>query len=204
MNRELIKSNLEIFETLLENVLIMFKNRGYIKNVKEIYKKHKPTSITMNNFNIKSDIDNKMYYVFIHNVNINSIKKNSDVDDFLSKNVNNVKILLVPTVNKKILTQLLTKYPNSEVFRFSEMLENITKKIFIPKHTLMDKKSKEELLKLFKLTNLPKMSLLEPMARYYGAKINDVFKIERNSVLSGKSIYYRYVTHKTDDIDIFF
>lgn len=204
MNRELIKSNLEIFETLLENVLIMFKNRGYIKNVKEIYKKHKPTSITMNNFNIKSDIDNKMYYVFIHNVNINSIKKNSDVDDFLSKNVNNVKILLVPTVNKKILTQVLTKYPNSEVFRFSEMLENITKKIFIPKHTLMDKKSKEELLKLFKLTNLPKMSLLEPMARYYGAKINDVFKIERNSVLSGKSIYYRYVTHKTDDIDIFF
>ena len=32
MNRELVKSNLEIFETLLENVLIMFKNRGYIKN----------------------------------------------------------------------------------------------------------------------------------------------------------------------------
>jgi DNA-directed RNA polymerase subunit H (RpoH/RPB5) len=204
MNRELIKSNLEIFETLLENVLIMFKNRGYISNIKELYKKHKPTSITMNNFNIKSDIDNKMYHVFIHNVNINSIKKNSDVDDFLSKNVNNVKILLVPNVNKKILTQVLTKYPNSEVFRFSEMLENITEKIFIPKHTLMDEKSKEELLKLFKLTNLPKMSLLEPMARYYGAKTNDVFKIERNSVLSGKSIYYRYVTYKTDDIDIFF
>ena len=204
MNRQLIKNNLEIFETLLENVLIMFKNRGYISNMKELYKKHKPTSITMNIFNIKSDIDNKMYHVFIHNVNINSIKKNSDVDDFLSKNVNNVKILLVPTVNKKILTQVLTKYPNSEVFRFSEMLENITEKIFIPKHTLMDEKSKEELLKLFKLNNLPKMSLLEPMARYYGAKINDVFKIERNSVLSGKSIYYRYITHKTDDIDFFF
>ena len=43
MNRELVKSNLEIFETLLENVLIMFKNRGYIKNLKELYKKHKPT-----------------------------------------------------------------------------------------------------------------------------------------------------------------
>ena len=84
------------------------------------------------------------------------------------------------------------------------MLENITEKIFIPKHTLMDEKSKEELLKLFKLANLPKMSLLEPMARYYGAKTNDVFKIERNSVLSGKSIYYRYVIYKTDDIDIFF
>ena len=107
-----------------------------------------------------------MYHVFIHNVNINSIKKNSDVDDFLSKNVNNVKILLVPTVNKKILTQVLTKYPNSEVLDFQEMLENITEKIFIPKHTLMDEKSKEELLKIFKLTNLPKMSLLEPMARY--------------------------------------
>ena len=100
----------------------------------------------MNNFNIKSDINNKMYHVFIHNVSINSIKKSSDVDDFLSKNVNNVKILLVPNVNKKILTQVLTKYPNSEVFRFSEMLENITEKIFIPKHTLMDEKSKEELL----------------------------------------------------------
>ena len=114
----------------------------------------------MNNFNIKSDINNKMYHVFIHNVNINSIKKIQMFDDFLSKNINNVKILLIPTVNKKILTQILTKYPNSEIFRFSEMLENITKKIFIPKHTLMDEKVKEELLKLFKLNNLPKMSLL--------------------------------------------
>ena len=57
------------------NVLEMFKSRGYIKNKKKLYDKYKPSSIIVNNFNIKSDIDNKMYYVLIHNININSIKK---------------------------------------------------------------------------------------------------------------------------------
>lgn len=204
MNRNLKKTPLEQYETIFENVLEMFKSRGYIKNKKKLYDKYKPSSIIVNNFNIKSDIDNKMYYVLIHNININSIKKNSEIYDFLSKNVNNIKILIIPSINTKIFKQILKNYPNSEVFRISEMEENVTKKIFIPKHTLLDEKKKEEILKIFKLNKLPKISLFELMSRYYKANENDIFEIERNNILSGKSIYYRHVTYKKDDIDRYF
>ena len=205
MNRNLKKTPLEQYETIFENVLKMFKRRGYIKNEKKLYDKYKPTSIIMNNFDIKSDIDNKMYHIFIHNININSIKKNSDIDDFLSKNTNNIKILLVKSINKKIFTQIFEIYnkTNSEVFKFSEMEEDITDKVFIPKHILLNKEDREDIYKLFK-NDIPKISLFDPMARYYKAKINDIFKIERNSILSGKSIAYRIVTHNKDDINIFF
>jgi DNA-directed RNA polymerase subunit H (RpoH/RPB5) len=52
---------------------------------------------------------------------------------------------------------------------------------------------REELLKSFALKELGRIHSTDMMARYYGAKINDVFRIERPNINSGISIYYRVV-----------
>jgi DNA-directed RNA polymerase subunit H (RpoH/RPB5) len=82
------------------------------------------------------------------------------------------------------------------------MLEDIVSKNFIPKHTLLDKKEKEKLLEIYKSNNLPKIFKLDMMSRYYNASEGDIFRIERNSILSGKSIYYRIVI--PGDVNKFF
>ena len=40
---------------------------------------------------------------------------------------------------------------------------------------------------------MPKINFSDPIARYYNAKIEDVFRIIRPSPTSGKSIFYRRV-----------
>ena len=200
MEKSFIKNKLEILQTILYNCLLMLKRRGYISNVDTVYKKYMPTSISMNNFKI---VDNNMTnYIYINNVNMNSIKKGSPIDDFLSTDINMKKFLITPTINKKILSQILDKYPNSELFKHTEMLEDIVSKNFIPKHTLLDKKEKEKLLEIYKSNNLPKIFKLDMMSRYYNASEGDIFRIERNSILSGKSIYYRIVI--PGDVNKFF
>jgi DNA-directed RNA polymerase subunit H (RpoH/RPB5) len=200
MEKSFIKNKLEILQTILYNCLLMLKRRGYISNVDTVYKKYMPTSISMNNFKI---VDNNMTnYIYINNVDMNSIKKSSPIDDFLSTDINMKKFLITPTINKKILSQILDKYPNSEIFKHTEMLEDIVSKNFIPKHTLLDKKEKEKLLEIYKSNNLPKIFKLDMMSRYYNASEGDIFRIERNSILSGKSIYYRIVI--PGDVNKFF
>lgn len=200
MEKSLTKNKLEIIQTILYNCLQMIYRRGYISNIDVLYKKYIPSSIGINNFKIEDN--NKIFYIYINNVNINSIKINSNIDDFLSTDINNKKFLITPIINKKLLSQILDKYPNSEIFKHTEMLEDIVSKNFIPKHILLDSKDKNELTKIYKLNNLPRIYIFDLMSRYYNAKIGDVFKIERNSILSGKSIYYRVVV--PGNINIFF
>jgi DNA-directed RNA polymerase I, II, and III subunit RPABC1 len=54
---------------------------------------------------------------------------------------------------------------------------------------------KKELLKIYKLKEgqLPKMLTSDPIARYFGARKGQVFKITRASESSGEYIYYRVV-----------
>jgi DNA-directed RNA polymerase I, II, and III subunit RPABC1 len=91
----------------------------------------------------------------------------------------------------------LTKdvYKNVEVFLKKNMLFNITHHVFVPKHILLSKDEEVELLDKYNTTKgkLPKISKLDPIAKYYGMKTDQVCKIIRKSPEVGEYIYYRLV-----------
>jgi len=83
-----------------------------------------------------------------------------------------------------------------ELFYYSEVSFNITDHYLVPRHELMDKEHVTEILERFKCSRdqLPKISKDDPVSKYYGAKIGDVFKIYRKSPTAGLAEYYRLVT----------
>ena len=112
------------------------------------------------------------------------------------------KIIIGNGVYKKVINQMLHDYKNTEFFFEHELIEDITKKIFIPMHYLLGKEEKEELLDKINNTELAKISNIDIMSRYYNAAPQDIFKIIRPSSLSGYSLYYREVI--TGSVNILF
>lgn len=67
-----------------------------------------------------------------------------------------------------------------------------------PKFELLNEEEINNVLEKFniKLIDLPKMSLNDPISKLFEAKVNDVFKIVRNSQTCGESVFYRVVINE--------
>ena len=94
--------------------------------------------------------------------------------------------------------------PSIQVFHYEQLLINITKHEYVPKHTLLEPLEIETLLDkhyLNSINGLPSILTTDPITRYYGAKENNVFKIERSSKTFGHSIYYRKVVIGNSESD---
>lgn len=65
----------------------------------------------------------------------------------------------------------------------------------VPKHEVLDKKSKNEILEKYhiKKESLPKILTSDKVIKAIKAKPGDVVKITRKSKVAGKTIYYRLV-----------
>lgn len=59
-----------------------------------------------------------------------------------------------------------------EKFREAELLVNITEHVLVPKHEVLSDEAKKELLTRYRVkeSQLPKMLIADPVARYYGLK----------------------------------
>ena len=82
-----------------------------------------------------------------------------------------------------------------EYFRESEVLIDKLSHELVPKHELLSDAEKEQLLAAYKIkeTQLPKMTSSDAIARYFGARKGQVFRITRPSESSGTTVYYRIV-----------
>mgnify|MGYP006086800677 CR=1 FL=1 len=186
----------EILNLTLENIFLLFNRRGYTKDV--------PDSKLKEEF-----IENKVIYyendsiklsvIFIDS-EIKNITTGSVVDDYLNKNVDFYKFILCKSFSKKVYKQVNEVYKNCEIFFNYEFMEDIPSKKFIPNHTLLNNEEKQELLQKFTLREISKIYITDMMARYYGAKVNDIFRIKRHNISSGSSIVYRVVIPGNLDI----
>lgn len=82
-----------------------------------------------------------------------------------------------------------------EDFLESELLINITEHELVPQHILLTTEEKEELFARYKLkeSQLMKMLITDPVARYYGYKRGQVIKIIRKSDTAGRYVMHRLV-----------
>lgn len=82
-----------------------------------------------------------------------------------------------------------------ECFKENELLIDKLSHVLVPKHEIISDEEKKELLKIYKAkdSQLPKILSSDPIARYFGGRKGQVFKITRPSESSGDYIYYRII-----------
>ncbi|EFP80556.1 DNA-directed RNA polymerases II 24 kDa polypeptide (RNA polymerase II subunit 5) [Puccinia graminis f. sp. tritici] len=98
---------------------------------------------------------------------------------------------MTPSANKVIAS--MAQQFTLEAFQEAELLVNITRHIMVPKHEVMKPEEKKALLARYRLkdTQLPRIQLSDPVARYYGLKRGQVVRITRPSETAGRYVSYR-------------
>ena len=159
-------------------------------------------------FKTESDGTVKMVYVYypesviekgkIKELNVKAIR--SIVKLMQSHDIEHIILMTEAGIRRDALKEF-DKLPSYQVesFVFDEMTYNLTKHFLVPKYTLMTNEEMTDMLKRnrLRITDLPRMYKNDPVARYYGAKPGQLFKILRDPMYSAslipEQLYYRLI-----------
>ncbi len=123
-----------------------------------------------------------------------------NIERVLTKN--DMLIIIIKQEPNQTLINLLNQYFERDgifiiLFSLDRLQFNILKHIYVPKHTILNEKEKQDFLSYYKITDvkqLPDISRFDPVAQAIGMRPGQICKIERPSRTAIKTIYYRFCT----------
>lgn len=197
-------NKVKIFQKVFRNFLSMISHRGF--NTKEMLESINNYEFVMDIYANRKDYfefnknKKKMVVVFLIYEKINKKYVTDtlckyDLQDY-SKDLNFELVLIYNDPQKK---KLCNSFNNSQIFCFPELYIDKLSHCLVPKHDLItDETQQNEILSAYSLDQkkkwcLPVMLKSDPITKYFNAKKGDIFRITRNSPLSGKHTVYRIV-----------
>jgi len=186
--------------------LKMLNNRGYIVDEAAInmttddFKLKFGESVARENLTIlveKTDDPSDQLFVFFpddEKVGVKPIKTYCQrmKEENVFRAIIVVKVSLTPFAKQCVKEMALRGY-RVEYFKDSELLVDITEHKLVPEHIVLTNQQKIELLDRYRLkpSQLPRIQITDPIARYYGLKQQQVVKIIRPSETAGRYVTYR-------------
>lgn len=118
---------------------------------------------------------------------INSVRKFKEDSKYI--------IVFRDKINNANLRHLRSHMPGAEVFHLQELLYNVSKHSYVPKHEIVsDPEEVASIMKTYDIrhkTQLPVILRTDAMARYLDIKSGDLVRITRSSPTAGVSVSYR-------------
>jgi DNA-directed RNA polymerase I, II, and III subunit RPABC1 len=179
-------------QTVIKTLCRIISERKYSnKSVKELFEKLKPL---INDDQLVFTIDDKKFGIKFISTFLTTIKKETSIENFLEKNSDVHKFIIINRLSDRAIKQIL-EHKNTEVFTMDELLIVVIDHYLVPQHILLSPEEKENYLTIFnhQIRDMKKILLNDPIAKFYGAKVGDMFKIIRPSITAGKDIDYRIV-----------
>ena len=200
------KSNNQKLNDVKTNLIKMLVNRNFINRENEKNKIKELIENTSDEIIIKLDnisnyntvITNGNIKIKFFDYKITSTAKGSLISEFIIKNNEDYKILIVEDINNKSEKNIYSYDSPIEIFKFTDLQMNIVDHELVPAHFVLLPDEAEIFLKEYnaKKKNMPLILTSDPIAKYYNMRHGNICKIIRPSVSSGESVYYRLVIKK--------
>lgn len=147
--------------------------------------------------------NNKILIKFIVNQKLRINNLTNLVEDIITTQLSENDTLIIIT-HDKITNEIFDEYLETiyqkhnifiQLFWIETLMVNITHHKLVPNHSIVSNEEKEQLLQKYNLVShsqLPIIMKNDPVAKYYGGKRGDVFKIIRPSETAGEYVTYRF------------
>lgn len=129
---------------------------------------------------------------------LQTFKDDKEINTFLAGYHGYHKILIVLDISNKAEKQA-SDIKDFEIFKNNEVVRDISKHHFVPKHILLSKDENSQVMEEYNLKkkDMGRIYINDPMARYLYAKKDDIIQIIRPTVNAGYSTYYRLVVNNS-------